>query len=316
VKKKIRRWAALVLIRTLILCTRLLPRRAGLSLFSFLGAAAFKLYRRDGARAIRNLALAFPESDPMIITAMARGSFAALARNAYEALRLTYLPKERILELATVEGEEHLREACRSGRGVIALTGHIGCWELLAVYFASKGYKVNVVYRDQRNKRLDDLIVGMRRRHGISSIPRGSSAVSAFRVLKRGEILAMLIDQNIDVDGAFVPFFGVPAHTPRGAAAFALRSGAPIVPLAIHMQPDGRHRITVLPALDRPPADMSEHERIDEYTRRCSQAVEGLIRIYPQQWVWFHDRWGRRETVDSVGVSGEPLLEGRNTKRW
>ena len=305
-----------MLIRTLIACTRVLPRRAGLSLFSFLGAVAFRAYRRDRERAIRNLGLAFPESDPMILAALARGSFMALARNAYEALRLTYLPKERILGLCSVEGEEHLWEACHSGRGVIALTGHIGCWELLAVYFASKGYKVNVVYRDQRDKRLDEMIVGMRRRHGIASIPRGTSAVSAFRVLKRGEILAMLIDQNIDVDGVSVPFFGVPAHTPRGAAAFALRSGAPIVPLAIHLQPDGCHHITVLPALEPPPEELSEGERIDEYTQRCSLAVESLIRMYPQQWVWFHDRWRRKETIDPAGASRETLIESRNAKDW
>jgi KDO2-lipid IV(A) lauroyltransferase len=139
------------------------------------------------------------------------------------------------------------------------------------------------------------MLVETRRRHGVSSIPRGASAVSAYKVLKRGELLAMLIDQDIDVDGLFVPFFGVPAHTPRGAAAFALRSGAAIVPLAIHMQPDGSHRVTVLPELEKPPADLPEGERIDELTRSCSQAVEGLIRIYPQQWVWFHDRWRKRE---------------------
>jgi KDO2-lipid IV(A) lauroyltransferase len=139
------------------------------------------------------------------------------------------------------------------------------------------------------------MLVGMRRRHGVPSIPRGASAVSAYRVLKRGEILAMLIDQDIDVDGLFVPFFGVPAHTPRGAAAFALRSGAAVVPIAIHMQPDGSHRITVLPELEKPPVDLPEGERIDELTRSCSRSVEGLIRIYPQQWVWFHDRWRKRD---------------------
>jgi KDO2-lipid IV(A) lauroyltransferase len=300
----------------LILCTRVLPRRAGLSFFAFLGSLAFELYRTDRARAIRNLARAFPDCDPMIVTAMARGSFTALGRNAYEALRLTYISKPKIAELCTVEGEEHLAQACRAGRGVIALTGHIGCWELLALFFATKGYKVNVVYRDQRDKRLDEMIVGMRRRHGIPSIPRGASAVSAFRVLKRGEILAMLIDQNIDVDGTYVPFFGIPAHTPRGAAAFALRSGAPIVPLAIHMQPGGRHHITVLPALEPPPEELSEDDRIDDYTRRCSDAVESLIRISPQQWVWFHDRWGTKETIDSGGSSREPLMVGRNVKDW
>ncbi len=292
-----------------------MPRRAGFSLFSFLGNAAFAFYRKDRERALRNLALAFPESDPMIITALAKGCFTALARNAYDALRLAYLSKERILALCTVEGEEHLWSACHSGHGVVALTGHIGCWELLAAYFSCKGYKVSVVYRDMRDKRLDDMLVGMRRRHGVVSIPRGASAVSAFRVLRHGEILAMLIDQDMDVDGLFVPFFGVPAHTPRGAAAFALRSGAAIVPLAIHMQTDGRHHITILPELDVPPAELAEEERIDELTRRCSHAVEGLIRIYPQQWVWFHDRWRKWQAEEKRGAASESLL-AQESRGW
>jgi KDO2-lipid IV(A) lauroyltransferase len=275
-----------------------MPRRAGLAFFAFLGGVAHRFYRKDRERAIRNLALAFPQSDPVIIAAMARGCFIAVARNTYDALRLVYLPKEKILGLCAVEGEEHLASALRSGRGVVSVTGHIGCWELLAAYFSSKGYPVNVIYRDMRDKRLESLLVGTRSRNGVSSIPRGASAVSAYKVLKRGEILAMLIDQDIDVDGLFVPFFGVPAHTPRGAAAFALRSGAGVVPLAIHMQPDGSHRVTVLPELEKPSADLPEGERIDELTRSCSRAVEGLIRIYPQQWVWFHDRWRKREQVD------------------
>ena len=292
-----------------------MPRRMGLSCFSFLGSVAFALYRKDRERAIRNLALAFPQSDPMIIRAMAKGCFAALARNAFDALQLTYLPGEKILRLCTVEGEAHLARACNAGKGVIALTGHIGCWELLAAYFACKGYKVSVIYRDMADRRLDSMITGMRGRHGIASIPRGASVVSAFKVLRRGEILAMLIDQDIDVDGLFVPFFGVPAHTPRGAAAFALRSGAAIVPLAIHMQPDGSQHITVLPELEMPPADRPEGERIDELTSRGAQAVEALIRIYPQQWVWFHDRWRKWNGAVKRESATEPVI-AQDPKSW
>ena len=277
-----------------------MPRRAGLSFFSLLGAAAFRLYGRDRSRALANVALAFPGSDPMVVSALAKGSFVAVTRNAYDALRLAHLSRERVLELCDVDGEERLNAALREGRGVVALTGHIGCWELLAAYFAGKGHAVNVVYRELRDGRLERMLVGMRRRHGINSIPRGASAVSAFKALKRQEILAMLIDQDIDVDGVFVPFFGAPAHTPRGAAAFALRSGAPIVPLAIHLQPNLRHRITVLPPLERPDEGLSEREAIDELTARCSAAIESLIRMYPQQWVWFHDRWRRSGAADAA----------------
>jgi Kdo2-lipid IVA lauroyltransferase/acyltransferase len=290
-KKKLRRWASYKIVQLLIFSTRLAPRRAGLAWFSFLGRCAYVLYRKDRRRALRNLAVAFPQTDSLIIEAMAKGCFMALARNAYDALRLAHVSKEEILGLCTMEGEENLAAALREGRGVVALTGHIGSWELLAAYVSCKGYKVTTIYRENVNKRFDELLTGVRARHGTVSIPRGAGAVSAYKVLKRGEVLALLIDQDIDVDGLFVPFFGVPAHTPRGPAMFALRSGAPIVPFGIHMQPDGRHRIAVLPALETPAADLPEAERIDELTRRASRALEGLIRIYPQQWVWFHDRW-------------------------
>ena len=273
---------------------RIIPRRWGLTLFAFLGSLGFRLYRTDRERAIRNIARSFPGADALIVRAIAKGSFEALGRNALDALRLIHLPKERVLGLCTIEGEEHLRSAIAEGNGVIGLTGHIGCWELMAAHLTAKGYKISVIARSLYDRRMDDLLVSMRRRHGIVSIPRGSSAVAGYRVLRRGEILGMLLDQDIDVDGVFVPFFGRPAHTALGAAAFALRSGAAIVPMAIHLQPGRRHHITILPRLEAPGGGMPKEVRIAELTRSCSEAIERLIRIYPQQWVWFHDRWRKR----------------------
>jgi len=257
---------------------------------------------------MRNVSMAFPEVDTLIARAVARGAFLYLGRNTFDALSLVHASRDTILDLCTVEGEEYLRIAYERGNGVIGLTGHIGCWELLAAYFSEKGYTVSVIARELRDGRLNGMLVEMRRRHGIVSIPRGATAVAGYRVLRKGEILGMLIDQDIDVDGVFVPFFGVPAHTPRGVAVFALRSGAPIVPLGIHLQPDGSQRITIFPEIEVPPAGLPDQERIDELTGRCSEAVERLIRIYPQQWVWFHDRW-RKRPVGSGGSTIQPVQE-------
>ncbi|UCF04787.1 MAG: lysophospholipid acyltransferase family protein [bacterium] len=293
-KRTVRRIFTLLLIYILIFAARVLPRRWGLALFTGLGSLAYRIFRKDRERAIENIARAFPGTDPLIVQAIAKGSFKVLGRNAFDALRLVFLSRDRVMRLCRVEGEEHLRTASEEGNGVIAVTGHIGCWELLAAYFSDKGYKVSVIARDLRDGRLNELLVSMRKRHGIVSVPRGSSAITGYRVLRRGEILGMLLDQDIDVDGVFVPFFGVPAHTPRGAAAFALRSGATVVPVAIHIQPDRLHRITVLPRLEIPDGNLSEEQRIDELTRLSTEAIERLIRIYPQQWVWFHERWRKR----------------------
>jgi KDO2-lipid IV(A) lauroyltransferase len=293
VKRKHRRWLALLLTRTLIVVSRLLPRRMGLAFFSALGALAFRLYEEERERTKTNLALAFAGTDPMIIEAMAKSSFIALGRNVYDALRLVFLERGDMEGLCTISGEHHLRESYERGNGVIALTGHIGCWELLAACFSGKGYKVSVIARSLHDERLNDILVNMRLRHGIVSIPRVSGAITGYKALKKGEILGMLIDQDIDVDGVMVPFFGVPAYTARGAAVYALKSGADIVPMAIHLQPDGRHRITVMPQLEPPPERLGEEQRVVELTAACSEAVEKLIRLYPQQWVWFHERWKR-----------------------
>jgi KDO2-lipid IV(A) lauroyltransferase len=298
VKKKIRRLLAFLLVRALIFTARLLPRRVGLRLFSALGNLAFSLYRKERDRALSNISLAFPDIDSMIVRALARGSFKSLGRNAYDAIRLASIGGKEVLGLCEISGEEHLRRSYDRGRGVIGLTGHIGCWELLGAHISQKGYKLSVIARDLRDARMNDILVRARLRHGTASIQRGAGAVAAYKALKKGEILGMLLDQDIDVDGVMVPFFGVPAYTARGAALFALRSGADIVPMAIHMQPDGRHRITVRPPLEIPPGDLGEEWRIDELTASCSKALEELVRIYPQQWVWFHDRWKRhREAV-------------------
>jgi len=314
-KRRLRTWAAPLLVRALVVCTRALPRRTGLRLFSRFGSLAFALDRKDRARAARNLALAFPDGDPMIVAAMAKGSFIALGRNACDALRLAYLSKEQMLDLCAIDGEAHLWEACRAGKGVIALTGRIGCWEILPVYLSCKGYKVSVMFGDTYGRRITDMLISARGRHGVASIPGVDPAVAGLAVLERGGILGMLFDRHAGASGSMVPFFGAPACMPREAAAFAVRSGASVVPMAIHMQPDGRHRVTVLPAIDPPEPASSELERIDEYTRGAALAIEGLVRMYPQQWVWSSGRWDGKETVDCAGSSREPLFGATESRK-
>lgn len=320
-RKTARRTGATMLARVLIAAAVTLPRRTGLSLFRFLGSVGYRCYRKDRERALANLALAFPGAPRPVVQAMARGSFRALGANCLDAFRLTRLSREEVLASCAVDGEEHLRDAYRRGRGVIALTGHIGCWEMLAAYFSERGYPVNVIARSLRNGSLNRALVGMRRRHGIESFERGGGAVAGFRTLREGKILGMLVDQDIDVDGIMVPFFGTPAYTPVGPAVFALRSGAAIVPMGIHQQPDGRHRVTIFPELEIPSASLPERERIERLTARGVETIERLIRLYPQQWVWFHDRWRRRpETLelerqnDYSGIGGRGLPGAREAR--
>jgi len=290
-RKRLRRALSRILVKLLILTTRLLPRKSGLRLFSRIGLIACRIYSKERKIALKNTAVAFPDMDPVIRDAFVKASFSALGKNVYDALRLNFTGREDVLALCDIEGEENIAEPYKSGRGVIALTGHIGCWELMAAYMSHRGYRVSVIAQRLPDRVLNEWLVRLRERHGLKVIQRGMSAISAMKVLKRGEVLGVLIDQDIDVDGMFVPFFGAPAFTPIGTALLALKTGAAIVPMAIHMEPDGRHRIVIMEELEHPPQGLVPQERIRILTERCSLAVEKLVRLYPQQWVWFHDRW-------------------------
>lgn len=291
-KRKCEYW----LITTLAGLARIVPRRLGLRVFSGLGALAGRVFRSDRRRAVDNLAIAFPESPAMVREAMASAMFKTLGCNAFDFLNLKNASADRLAWLVErVEGMEHYERAASAGRGVIVITGHIGCWELMPPYFVSLGHAVTVVARRMNIGRLNDELVAIRASVGVTTIDRDASPREMIKPLKRGEILGVLIDQHTRVGGTWVPFFGRPAFTPTGVAKLACLLGSPIVPMADFLGRSGRHTIRVLPPIVPPERVGDKAAAVERLTTECSLAVERLIRIDPKQWVWFHHRWREPE---------------------
>jgi KDO2-lipid IV(A) lauroyltransferase len=290
-RKKMKRNLEVAAAKGLKGIARSLPRSAGLRVFSALGGVAGHLLREDRRRAMDNLGIAFPDMPQSFRRAMTSAMFKSLGRNAYEFLTLEGSTRSRLHDIVDrVEGREHFDTACARNRGVIVITGHIGCWELLAAYFTTEGYPVNVVARELWESRLDRELVKVRSSVGYRTIDRDRGGREMLRVLRENRILAVLIDQHTRVSGVYVPFFNRPAHTPTGVARLAQATGAPIVPMAIYMTRPGRHLIRILPAIECASGSDGQPE-IEGITERCSRAIEDLIRFDPKQWVWFHRRW-------------------------
>jgi len=292
-RKKLKRAMEVATVNALIGIARATPRRVGLATFAATGVLAARCFPRDRRRALDNLGLAFPEAPEPIREALASATFKALGRNIYEFLRLDGASKERVVALVErVEGLEHLSEAFRRGKGVVVITGHIGCWELVPAYFAATGYPVTVVGRRMRVERLNRRLVDIRSRLGVKTLDRDDNPRPMVEILRRGDSIGVLIDQHTNVAGVWVPFFGRPAHTPTAVAKLALSTGAAIVPMAVLMNARGRHVIHVQPAIDLARTGGADREAaVRAITAACSLAVERLIRIDPKQWVWFHQRW-------------------------
>lgn len=299
-RKRIKRAGEVALISSLSAVAKTLPARPGRELFAQLGATAARFARRDGERALANLAIAFPDAPEPVRRAMVAAMFRQLGRNAFEFLRLEGASPDAIkARVSRVEGMENFLGPLQRGKGVIVATGHIGCWELMPAYFVALGYSITVVGRRMNVARLNSRLVAVRHGLGVTLLDRDDNPRPMFDVLARGETLGVLIDQHTSVAGAWVPFFGRPAHTPIAVAKLALATGAAIVPMAIFLERSGRHVVRVLPEVPVQSTGQREAD-VQRITAQASQAVEDLIRLDPAQWVWFHRRWREPEVTNRV----------------
>ena len=128
------------------------------------------------------------------------------------------------------------------------------------------------------------------------------------RLLRKNEIVGILPDQDINsLKGVFVDFFGRPAYTPVAPVRLALSTGSPIVVNFLIRQPSGRYRL-VLGEVIRPKIEATRDEAVRKYTEAWMKQFEEVIRRYPDQWAWMHNRWktrpetavdGQKETVSA-----------------
>jgi KDO2-lipid IV(A) lauroyltransferase len=243
-----------------------------------------------------NLALAFPESSPSERERIIDGVFRSLARLLVALARFPRIGRRNVSQWIRYEGFEHFEEGLRRGRGVLFATAHLGNWELSAYAHGLMAAPMHVVVRPLDNPKIDALVERLRTLGGNRVIQKKDFARAILRALGRNEAVGILIDQNSSLDeGAFVDFFGVPACANLGFAKIAAHSGATVIPgFALWLESERRYVLRFYP-----PVEMTGDAWAD--TQRLQKIIEGVIRQFPDQWLWIHRRWKTRPP-------GEPPL--------
>ncbi|HEV8410176.1 MAG TPA: lysophospholipid acyltransferase family protein [Gemmatimonadaceae bacterium] len=239
----------------------------------------------------RQIAAAFPEWSAEKVEATARESYRNLGRVAIEATRVSRGGPQDVLALfGPSPGWAIVEAAMAKGKGVIFVAGHLGNWELSGAYVAARGVPVHPIARGMSNPLSDAYFRRTRERLGMHIMHDQEAVRRVPRVLRDGQTVGFLSDQaTVGLASTFVPFFGRPAKTPRGAAVFALRGDYPVLLIQAVRQPDGLYEfvaeeIPVVHTGDR------EHD-VDEVMHRFSEALERWVRRYPGQYFWQHRRW-------------------------
>ena len=210
--------------------------------------------------------------------------------NSFEMAKLRYISDEELSNMLEVEGLEHLDEALSRQKGAIIVSGHFSLWEIIPQWLAVKGYKVTTVVRRQNNKYADQWFEEMRRAHGGKTTDSGMGLREILRALKNGYILGLMMDQDNGKKGIFVKFMNKWCSAPVGPALISLKTKAPIVPLYIFPNYEGKHFFKIYPPL-YPENYENTIEGQQKLTSDYSLLHEEIIKKHPEQWFWLHRRW-------------------------
>jgi len=194
--------------------------------------------------------------------------------------------RTRILEYVSLDpGFEALKKSCDP---VVAVTGHMGSWELVAQVLSLHGRRGTSVYAPIGGPATQQLLLKMRAQNGQDLVPREGAVLPLLRALRRGDLVGLLLDQRTPLreGGVFVDFLGRKTTMSKAAGTLSVRLKVPVVTLWCRHVGEGRYLAEVLDFL---PPDHGMNET--EVTQWVADSLGKAIRHFPEQWLWMYRRW-------------------------
>ena len=258
--------------------------------FTYLAAwLSFKLLAQYRRRMAENLALTLGKE--ITSEAERKGlvwrAWKNFARAVLDTTAIMHFSKERIIATVHLHGEEHLQSALAKGKGVLALSAHLGSFTLIGARLAAAGYPFSVVVKHPADERFARLTDDYRAQIGIHTIPakpRREAVRGLLKALRQNRIVLVIADEFKSGD-VMVDFFGMQMPAPRGPATLALRTGAVTLPMFATRERDDSILLTVgapIAAVEREDLEASVVATTAVYTSH----LEAAIRRYPDQWNW------------------------------
>lgn len=272
----------------------LLPLKMSYKLAVFISDLHYIFAYKDRRSVKANLKMIFPNKPEQEICKIRKSIFRNFAKYLVDFFRFSKLDIEYIKRNVKIENIGYIDEALSKGKGVITLTAHIGNWELGGAVLALLGYPFWAVALPHKYKKVDNFFNSQRESKKIKVIPVGKAARLCLNVLRNNGIVALAGDRNFNEKGVATDFFGKSTYLPIGPAAFALKTGAAIVPgFMLRNKNDSftlkfEKSLQLIPTDNISPSDVEGPDNdLAAITKRCKVIIEDYIRKYPDQWCMF-----------------------------
>jgi KDO2-lipid IV(A) lauroyltransferase len=266
-----------------------LPFRVLVAIGNTLGRLLYRLAKERRRVGEINLRLCFPDKSEAWREQVLREHFKMFARGFFERSILFWASAERICSLIRVEGIEHFNSI--KDKPAIFLTPHFIGLDIAGSWISQQVDAVSV-YSNQKNRYLNDLLYNKRirfRQQKIFSRLQGLRPI--IKELRNGKPFFYLPDQDQGIkDGAFIPFFGVPAATITALPRLASMTKAVVIPCVTRLLPGGEgYVVTFYPVWE----DFPSGDDIAD-TRRMNEFIEQRALEIPEQYFWLHKRFKTR----------------------
>jgi KDO2-lipid IV(A) lauroyltransferase len=266
-----------------------------------LGNLWFSLDKTHRRITIDNLTIAFGrEKTPGEIHELARRVFRHFGRSLFDVGWFLNLKERDFKKHIRIEGLSNYQRACAQNRGVLLLMAHIGNWELLPIPAAMVNMPAAVVYRPLDFEPLNRFFIQTRSRFGARMIDKNDGMRGILKNLRQGRCIAMLMDQRVNwTKSVLADFFGRKVYTHKSVALIALKTGAPVLPFFLIREQDGFAAIFGKAAPLLKTGDQAKD--LDINTAHYNHIIEDMVRRYPEQWFWLHERWKVKEKHRTSG---------------
>lgn len=228
---------------------------------------------------------------------LALAAYREYARYLVEVMHLESLTPEGAEARVTQADLDQIEEAWRSSPGgLIFALGHVGNNEAVAAAVAGRGWPISVVADDTAFPEMFERFRRLRESWGVRIVP-WRNLREIYGVLRRREMLGLLVDWGYRPDGIPVRLFDAWTTLPAGPASLAAKTNSRILPVAIRREADGAFRVSFEPIIEvasNAPADLQRA------TQTLADALGRTIAAAPQQWYSFKPIWP--ETAEEAAV--------------
>jgi len=273
------------------LVTRL-PLKLSYRVGIFFSDLQFAFSRLDRISVCNNLKNILSSSED--ISSQAREVFRNFGRYLVEFFRVgEALDSQFIEKNVRIVNREYVDETLRKGRGGIITTAHIGNWELGAIVLGMLRYPIVAVALPHKERPVNDLFNKQREGKGVTVVPVAHAVRRCLESLKENKLIGVVADRDFSAHGIVMDFLGRKALIPKGAAIFAFKTGAPVIPTFMIREADGTFTLTFEKPI-YPPQVIDGHvgeAELTEFIRKYLVYIENCIRNYPTQWLMMREFW-------------------------